>query len=160
MVDCKRVDRPWLQEQMSSLGNQQELAIHSRVKLTHGKVRHIPIIDFTNVLSADVAIHRMTYITNMLGVPLNLYRSGNSLHGYYHALISKRDWYDYLGSLLLCNLPDKIAEDVIDSRWVGHSLRQRYSALRWSKHTDTYKEIPTQVFAEHPAHGHGERLIS
>lgn len=157
-IECKSIHLTWLEHELRSLTESQELAIHSRVKLANGQTRHIPMIDFTNVLSPETASNRTRYISDLLGVPVELYSSGNSLHGYYLTLISQDDWFDFLGSLLLCNLPDQIAEDVIDTRWVGHALKHRFCALRWSKHTDSYKQIPSKV---RPAtHNHGNRIFS
>jgi hypothetical protein len=144
-IFCKDVNRQWLGEQLNHLEDSQELAVHSRIELQDGEVRHIPMIDFTNTRSPATASRRTRYLTQRLGVEIELYQSGNSLHGYYYTLVREEEWYQFLGSLLLCNLPNQIAEDVIDARWVGHSLNHGFSALRWSKHTDQYKQIPTRV---------------
>lgn len=139
------VSSDWLKQETQCLADSQELAIHSRIWLANGQVRHIPMIDFANTQSPVQAANRTRYITNSFGKPIDLYLSGNSLHGYYYQLISTKAWYNFLGSLLLCNLPNKIDEDVIDARWIGHSLKHRFSALRWTRHSNTYKRIPTRV---------------
>ncbi len=152
-LECKAINFTWLKHEFRRLADSQELAFHSRVKLANGQTRHIPMIDFTNVLSPETASSRTRYISDLLGVSVELYSSGNSLHGYYLTLISQNDWLDFLASLLLCNLPDQIAEDVIDTRWVGHALKHRFCALRWSKHTNSYKQIPSKVHQAHQQHG-------
>jgi hypothetical protein len=150
-VPSSKVTGAWLTKQIDGLGDDQELAIHSRVKFVNGDVYHIPMIDFINTESPEVVTQRMWNVNRHLRVPINLYRSGNSLHGYFFVFIAQSDWYKFLGRALLCNLPDRYGTDVVDARWVGHSLRHGFSALRWSKHTDLYKKVPTFVRVGGPA---------
>jgi len=72
-----------------------------------------------------------------------VYNSGSSFHGYWVTLLEQEAWPQFLGGLLLRNLP--AARQIVDDRWVGHSLIQGYSALRWTKKTDRYKSMPQAV---------------
>jgi hypothetical protein len=65
------------------------------------------------------------------------------MHGYYFCMIGERDWYKYLGKLLLCNDPVVEDEQVVDSRWVGHSLNKTLHALAISDsaHSDLSRTL-------------------
>lgn len=68
------------------------------------------------------------------------YESGRSFHGYGTTLISNEEWIQLMGRLLLVNQPQQ--HPIVDSRWIGHRLIAGYSALRWTKNTDDYIQVP------------------
>ena len=145
-VPSHELSPAWLDYQKDLLLDDQELALHSRVRLKGEKsVYHIPMIDFINTKSAARIIDRLSTVDNEFSESVSLYRSGNSFHGYYYQLIPEHNWYKFLGKILLCNLPTMYEREVVDSRWVGHSLIHGFSALRWSRHTDLYKQEPRLV---------------
>lgn len=146
-IQASQLTEEWVEKQIVSLSELEEFALHSRVKKHKGDTNyfHLPMIDFINSNEAEVLLERVKSIENIVQVPLWVYNSGNSMHGYYFALLSEPSWYKYLGTLLLCNAPSKVHKDYIDARWIGHSLEQGFSALRWSKNTQRYKSLPELV---------------
>ena len=71
---------------------------------------------------------------------LYMFKSGNSLHGYVIELLSKEEWIAFMGNLLLMNF--KEVSQVVDTRWVGHSLKRKYGSLRWTCNGSKYKRVP------------------
>lgn len=144
-IKASDVINGWLEDQIEMLSGGQELAFHSRVKLheNDNNTYHIPMIDFINTRSEEKIISKIEPVNQKLEADLVLYQSGNSYHGYYFILLNENDWYKFLGSILLCNPPSRINDEIIDSRWVGHSLEHSFSALRWSQKTSKYKIVPT-----------------
>jgi hypothetical protein len=140
-VQAKLLNEIWLEEQFYSLKEKEELAFHSRISVG-GKVLHIPMIDFINAKSVGEIELEIEHITKKLDSTLFFYHSGQSLHGYYFKLISENKWYEYLGSLLLCNQPSLLGYEIVDTRWVGHCLRHGFSALRWSHNSEMYESMP------------------
>jgi hypothetical protein len=143
-VDSMFVNMKWLENELLALGRGQELAIHSRVTYK-GQTYHIPQIDFLHKLSIDEVYAKTAKIKEGLDIKLRLFSSGKSLHGYFFGLIDNISWYRYLGELLLCNPRPKMGKHIIDSRWVGHSLKHGFSALRWSHNTQLYKSFPQSL---------------
>lgn len=134
----------WIDDQINLLSEGQELAFHSRVKINEEDktIYQLPMIDFINTKSNIKITEKISPINKSLNADLFLYESGNSYHGYYFLLLTETDWHKFLGKLLLCNPPARVNGDIVDSRWIGHSLEHGYSALRWSKKTEKYKMIP------------------
>jgi hypothetical protein len=143
-VEARCVDSAWLAEEIRGLSEGQELALHSRVGHKN-RICHIPLVDFANVGSAEMLIARTQSLSQSLPVDIALYSSGRSMHGYYFCLIDEAEWYKYLGRLLLCDPPFGTEEQIIDSRWVGHSLEHGFSALRWSCNSPIYQSLPQLV---------------
>ncbi|HEX8246646.1 MAG TPA: hypothetical protein VF599_00555 [Pyrinomonadaceae bacterium] len=143
-IKASELINSWLEDQIELLSEGQELAFHSRVRLSEddSNIYHIPMIDFINTKSAEKINSKILPVNQMLNSDLTLYESGNSYHGYYFLLLSEHNWYKFLGKILLCNPPSRFNEEIVDSRWVGHSLEHGFSALRWSKKTEKYKIIP------------------
>jgi hypothetical protein len=143
-VQARYVDDAWLADKMCRLTGAQELALHSRV--THkNRIYHIPMVDFAEVDSIELLLSKMHAVRQSLPVDITLYNSGRSVHGYYFCLIDEKDWYRYVGRLLLCNPPSDSKREFIDSRWIGHSLEHGFSALRWSCKSGIYKSLPELV---------------
>ena len=143
-VEAEDVDDAWLAEEIHSLSQSQELALHSKV-VHNDRIYHIPMVDFAHVESPEIMIVKTLAVRQSLPVDIKLYDSGQSMHGYFFCLIDEKDWYTYLGRLLLCNPPFDSKEQLVDSRWVGHSLEHGFSALRWSCNSAIYQSLPQLV---------------
>lgn len=143
-VQAKYLDGAWLADEMRRLTTAQELALHSRVMHKDG-IYHIPMVDFAEVDSTELLLSKMQTVRQSLPVDITLYNSGRSVHGYYFCLIDEKDWYRYLGRLLLNNPPRNSNREFMDSRWIGHSLENGFSALRWSCNSGVYKSLPELV---------------
>jgi hypothetical protein len=146
-ISADKVQDGWLSTQLNSLESEEELALHSRVNLK-GATLHIPMIDFVNIGPWQEIHTRLQHISKRLGRNLWLYSTGRSLHGYYFVLVDEPSWYRFLGELLLCNSRGRSSSEIVDSRWVGHSLVQGFSALRWSQNTSRHSSLPYLVNTE------------
>jgi hypothetical protein len=148
-VDAKDINVNWLLEQESSLEQGEELAIHSRV-MYRNREFHIPMIDFIFISALDNLEKELEPAIENLRPPVRLrcYNSGRSIHGYYFFLIAAGEWHEYLGSLLLCNFTNQ-QQQIVDTRWVGHSLQHGYTALRWTHNSKHYKSLPRLVESDH-----------
>jgi len=143
-VQARNVDDTWLADEIGRLTGAQELALHSRVTWK-GRIYHIPMVDFGIVESTELLLFKMQAVRRSLSVDITLYSSGQSMHGYYFCLVDEKDWYKYLGRLLLCNPPFDSNDQLVDSRWVGHSLEHGFSALRWTCNSGIYQSLPQLV---------------
>jgi len=143
-VEARHVSPAWLAEEIRGLSRQQELALHSKV-LQKDRIYHLPMVDFAQVESIKTLLVKTQHLRESLSVDITLYDSGQSMHGYYFCLVDEKEWYKYLGRLLLCDPPFGAEEQIIDSRWVGHSLEHGFSALRWSCNSPIYQSLPHLV---------------
>lgn len=151
-VHFLEVKKEWLETLILDLKPGQEIALNSRV-FVNGKIKHIPMIDFLNTVDFYEVSKRIYKISKFLIVSKpHLYLSGNSLHAYFFEILLNEDsWRKYLGSLLLIDPPAPSNSDlqsgfeIVDSRWVGHSLENGFSALRWSNNSSRYKKIPVRI---------------
>lgn len=134
----------WLSKTFDSLLPDEELAIHSAIKVD-GKRYHIPMIDFCCTPKQLEEAKRIVskLLPNNISSTLNFYDSGRSMHAYAASLLSPKEWIKFNGRLLLCNLPNK--EPIVDSRWIGHRIIAGYSSLRISCNTPTYKKMPVKI---------------
>jgi len=132
----------WVLDQFRSLNEEQELAIHSTVKIK-GRVMHIPMIDFSIEEGIDGNIfQRMNnFLPKKVLENIVFFDSGRSYHAYSDRLLRPSEWINFMGRLLLINL--KNSNEIVDSRWIGHRLLGGYSSLRWSNNTAQYLSIPT-----------------
>lgn len=137
------ISEKWLNETISQLEPNNELALHSKVTIKR-KTFHIPMIDFAykgNILD------KIDRIENFLPIKIKkslaFFKSGRSFHAYSTLLLGPKDWYDFMGRLLLINKLNE--EQIIDTRWIGHRLIGGYCSLRWSNNTSQYLDIPRRV---------------
>lgn len=113
----------------------EELALSSRVR-RGAKELHLPMVDFLRPMSAIEASVWTQRLATKQRCGFYLVNSGRSFHGYGLRLLPRSEWYDYLSDLLLLERqPPPLQSNLIDHRWVGHSLRQRFSALRLTDNT-------------------------
>lgn len=131
----------WVNNQIESLRPEQELALHSNV-IINKRTYHIPMIDFSHVkdLSREVIARLNNFVPRNIVSNMELYDSGRSYHAYSLSLISPKDWIEFMGRLLLVNMPNE--SPIIDARWIGHRLIGGYSSLRWSSNTPHYLSSP------------------
>lgn len=121
-----------------------ELAFHSAVELEDGRTFHIPLIDMSSKsFSLLNKYNNYTDIFSEKRLKTVWFYSGRSYHGYGSELLSYSDWVAYMGRLLLINIP--AMPDIVDPRWIGHRLMGGYSALRWTRKTAQYKNLPTLI---------------
>lgn len=132
-----------LQHLLRRLSTEEEIALRSRVRLSDGTVRHIPMIDFLGEFQPRKLRLLKPILPKALLRRLWIYNSGNSFHGYCLRLIDQEQWSRLMASLLLANPAD--GQAIVDWRWVGHRLLAGYAALRWSMNTDQYKVEPYLV---------------
>lgn len=140
-VPSEEITDSWFSERVADLNPDQEMAVHSRIMLAD-RVFHIPMIDFVNAVKMDEIQRRMRHINKWIGKEIWIYKSGRSLHGYYFTLVDETVWKKFLGKLLLCNSRGEFPNEIIDSRWIGHSLDHGFSALRWSQNTERHQSPP------------------
>ncbi|MBK7706577.1 MAG: hypothetical protein IPJ30_12575 [Acidobacteria bacterium] len=132
--------RSWI----DTLERDEELAINSRVSLSNGEKRHIPMIDFV-CKTIDVQIYQRVNETLPKSITdsMLIFDSGTSFHAYSYELIDESAWFDFLGYLLLIDghgLPR-----TIDTRWIGHRLIGRYASLRWTNNSGRHFIEPVYV---------------
>lgn len=135
------VTADWLEFQLLGLEPGEELALESRVQFGRTK-KHIPMLDFRGMTKGQLLAIMEVFPQNFVrGV--DVYFSGRSFHAYFPKLLSHPNWVKFMGSALLCNTPSD--PSVIDQRWIGHRLIGGYSALRWSRNSEHYKQFPMKI---------------
>ncbi|WP_419964619.1 hypothetical protein [Roseateles rivi] len=118
-----------------------ELAFHSRVHTTSGQFMHIPLIDMSTGSAAQ--LEKLRPFLGDLFNEFHWYTSGRSFHGYSATVVNFERWASIMGFLLLAN--QKGLPPTVDPRWIGHRLIAGYSALRWTKNTKHYLEVPQSL---------------
>ena len=131
----------WLEYQLKALRKSEELAFHSKVG-KHGNEYHFPIIDFVGRHDVDELRKAFLAVFPDWDSVLHIFDSGRSYHGYIPQLLKKSEWIAFLGKLLLVNPPPHRGGPIVDARWIGHSIVNQFSALRWSWNTSMYLGIP------------------
>lgn len=132
-VSARDIDEKWLIQQLNVLPTNKEICWSSKV-IINDNILHIPMIDFATENKQDVYV-----VENLMNVKPSYYLSGRSFHAYFPTLLNDEQWAKFMGTLLLCNPPDR---EIIDNRWVGHRLMGQFSSLRWSCNTKQYKQLP------------------
>lgn len=137
----------WVNAQIESLREDQELALHSRVTC-NSRTFHIPMIDFSmpRGSSPDWFSRLQYYLPRRVLLNLALFMSGNSFHAYSSVLLSPKEWLEFMARLLLINR--RGGDEIVDVRWVGHRLLGGYSSLRWSNNSGQYKAMPAKAALE------------
>jgi hypothetical protein len=119
-----------------------DLAFHSLVTTRDSDDLHIPMVDMSTGSVAQLEKLR-PFLSATLFEKFKWYRSGRSFHGYANTLIAPKEWASLMGTLLLAN--QKGLHPTVDPRWIGHRLIAGYSALRWTKNTAHYIELPRAI---------------
>lgn len=133
-----------INEEIASLRSDQELALHSTVRIK-GKTFHIPMIDFSieESVGDDVFDRMSRYLPKSLMLNMAVYASGRAFHAYSTTLLGPKDWFDFMGRLLLVN--PRGQPDVVDARWIGHRLIGGFGSLRWSNNSGQYLGLPSRI---------------
>lgn len=133
-----------VQQLVSELEPDEELALHSRVHLSPGfgpSVHHLPLIDFAGNEYSSCASCVAEAVVDFGVKKALLYSSGRSYHLYGLTLLDQQSWTRFMGRLLLLNLPHQ--PECVDSRWIGHRLMAGYGSLRWTRNTAHYLSVPS-----------------
>lgn len=143
-LPSKDLTKDWIEETIASLRPDQELALHSIVRM-NGRNWHIPMIDFSlEEMRPQVVFDRMSsYLPKALMLNMAVYSSGRSFHAYSTTLIGQKAWHDFMGRLLLINPRGK--DNIVDTRWIGHRLIGGFGSLRWSSNSGYYAGLPSRV---------------
>ena len=99
-----------IESEIASLNKGEELAFHSTIEI-NGKTYHFPFIDFS--ISIDDWNFDRDFIRLKRTIPkaheIILFNSGRSLHGYSLKLLTQKEWIDFMGRLLLVDLPNTMS---------------------------------------------------
>lgn len=133
-----------INQEIRSLRPDQELALHSKVRI-NGKNLHIPMIDFSieETVNSEVFDRMSRYLPKALMLNMAVYASGRSFHAYSTTLLGPKEWFEFMGRLLLINPRNQA--DIVDSRWVGHRLIGGFGSLRWSNNSGQYLGLPSRI---------------
>lgn len=133
-----------INQEMAALRSDQELALHSKV-IIKGKTFHIPMIDFSieESIGNDVFDRMRRYLPKSLMLNMAVYASGRSFHAYSNTLLGPKDWFEFMGRLLLVNPRNR--PDIVDARWIGHRLIGGFGSLRWSNNSGKYLGLPSRI---------------
>lgn len=74
------------------------------------------------------------------GHNLDIYSSGRSYHAYGASILTFEEWAKWLGEMLLINTPGE--NNIVDVRWIGHSLKRSQSFLRLTANSSGYLMVP------------------
>jgi len=122
------------------ISSDYELAFNSLVKIDKRSF-HLPLIDFNYHSFDEIFKSALNEIKEKYPGKIYIFYSGRSFHGYHDILLSENHWKQYLGDLLLLN-KTYATEEIVDSRWIGHSLKQGFSSLRITYNTKAYLMKP------------------
>ncbi len=136
------LDEEFVWKVMQATPHGRDLAFHSLVTTRDSLDLHIPMVDMSTGSVAQLEKLRPFLSTEFFEL-FKWYKSGRSFHGYADALVAPKDWASLMGTLLLAN--QKGLHPTVDPRWIGHRLTAGYSALRWTKNTAHYIELPRAI---------------
>lgn len=133
-----------INQEIASLRSDQELALHSNVRIK-GKNFHIPMIDFSTekTVNREMFERMSLYLPKTLMLNMAVYSTGRSFHAYSTTLLTPKGWFDFMGRLLLINPRNQ--PDIVDSRWIGHRLIGGFGSLRWSNNSGMYLGLPSRI---------------
>lgn len=140
----KELTEDRINREIDSLRPDQELAMHSNIRIK-GKSFHIPMIDFSieEPFSSEVFDRMSRYLPKKIMLNMAVYASGRSFHAYSTTLLGPKEWFDFIGRLLLINPSNR--SDIVDSRWIGHRLIGGFGSLRWSNNSGQYLGMPSRI---------------
>lgn len=141
-VDGNSFSQDYISNLIADLGDDEELALHSRI-IIDNKLKHIPMIDLSTKSTARTVKELVNLLPMNTVTQLALYNSGRFYHAYSTCLIDNESFPSFLGQLLLFNRPGEPL--LVDSRWVGHRLVDGYLSLRWSCNSSGYIHYPQKI---------------
>lgn len=119
-----------------------ELALNSDFIMVDGQICHLTMIDMATAAQAHLD-KLQSLIGDYLNQKIYWYESGRSFHGYGTRFLSPKEWYEFMGLLLLVNQPHH--GPIVDPRWIGHRLISGYASLRWTRNTNYYIKSPSEL---------------
>lgn len=128
--------RNWLAEQVAA---GDDVVITNQIKSSLS-VMYVPMLDFDfepPIFDRKIEMHRTKLLS--LGIDLEkfkFYLTGRSFHAYGQELLNAQGHANFLAKALL------LEEDVVDARWVGHSLMRGFGSLRWTATSRHYSQVP------------------
>jgi hypothetical protein len=121
-----------------------DITLLSAVTFPDGSIRHMQMIDFA--CKPEQVTKKVAALAKEIGLDFDdfeFFDSGRSFHGYGVELLTRDEWIEFKGKLLLLNVPDE--PDIVDQRWIGHRLTKGTSALRWTTHAPKYLKVPSPI---------------
>lgn len=139
--------RDWWQSTIESLRPYEEIGLNSRVQLQDRTV-HLPMVDTKGTSPFDLQRLAHFILAECSEVSsIKWLSSGRSFHGYGSGLLDETRWRFFMGTLLLYR---PTAQGVsVDTRWVGHRLRDGYGCLRLSQNSSAYLQQPEPLGLPH-----------
>jgi hypothetical protein len=135
----------WWSKATNGLSQFEEIGLNSRVILLgYDEPLHVPMIDLKgadkrSLLQVGEFIrHECQEIRD-----IEWFSSGRSFHGYGMKLLDEQRWRYFMGTLLLYRSAGSSVD--IDTRWVGHRLRDGYSCLRLTWNSTKYVGEPKRI---------------
>ncbi|HIF9199174.1 TPA: hypothetical protein ACX6QC_000571 [Photobacterium damselae] len=121
---------------MSYIYNETDknIALNSRVVLSNGSEKHIPMLDF-KIPSSKNNLSTVQDVVNVLGLNGMILDSGKSFHFIGYDLINENELIDLLSRFILLH-------PVSDKSWAAHQIIERSASLRISK---KYGELPVFI---------------
>jgi hypothetical protein len=109
----------------ASVDENDVLMLTLRVLKPDGLEAHIPLLDFSIKSRLQGARISALRAARALNVPGELTSTGRSFHYFGLALVSEREWRQYMARALLL-------APITDERWIAHQLLAGYASLRIS----------------------------
>jgi len=137
-----------LQKRIKSLEEGWDIGLASKVTLKDGSKAHIPMMDFKLHKSQENLQKIKKALREVLNEKKGFILETELSYHYYGANLLKgnKSWRDFMARCLLTSIihSREDIEEVVDSRYVGHKLREGECCLRLSNNT-THKFIPKVV---------------
>ena len=122
---------------LNNLGENQVWSITSRVRCSHGRIKHLPLMNFHP--EEDVQngiISALRYICgNNNGALLD---SGRFQHYYGDFLLDEHEWTQFMAEFLMPVF-------LVSPRYIGHRLYEGYSTLRLTSDNQYKPKIPEVI---------------
>lgn len=134
--EYKYVSSSNLNEFLSDLGD-GILALNSKVLMSDGSTRHIPLLDF-KVASAPKNHQLASACIELLGLHGYLLDSGKSYHFIGYELVSESELLDILAKFILL-------DPVSDKAWAAHQIIERSTSLRITKKNGKYPIVVGKI---------------
>jgi len=124
-------------DELYNLGKNQVWSITSRVQVSGGKTKHLPMMNFHPENGSEEDIKKaLKYICgDKRGVLLN---SGRFQHYYGDFLLDENEWVQFMTEFLMPTV-------LVSQRYVGHRLHDGYCTLRLTADGQYKPKIPEVV---------------
>lgn len=114
----------------------ERLGVEEPVPVRTSEEFFVPVLDLKGDVFPEVGemLCHFEYAQSAEDIQAAVYKTDASFHVYFSTLAPKKKLQDFLGRALLFNASgEDLLEEVIDTRWVGHSLVRDAATMRWSK---------------------------